>query len=104
LGSRFIVRAIYSLVPKQGPRLFRATPLYNCLTGYLVKGFVDAGEKLCFEVSFATSDLGEAQRLASIDEAVKIFNTSARLEAVNIELAPPRKPIHRLSQPKQADY
>jgi hypothetical protein len=36
-----------------------------------------------------TSDLGEVQRLASIDKAVEIFNTSARLEAVNIELAPP---------------
>ena len=43
----------------------------------------------CFEASFATSDLSEVQRLASIDEVVKIFNTSARLEAVNTELAPP---------------
>lgn len=43
----------------------------------------------CFEASFATSDLGEVQRLASIDEVVKIFNTSARLEAVNTELVPP---------------
>ena len=36
-----------------------------------------------------TSDLSEVQRLASIDEVVKIFNTSARLEAVNTELVPP---------------
>jgi hypothetical protein len=43
----------------------------------------------CFEASFATSDLGEVQRFASIDEVVKIFNTSTRLEAVNIELVPP---------------
>jgi CRISPR-associated endoribonuclease Cas6 len=81
--------SLHRFYASRGLKLFRATPLYNCLTGYLVRGFVDAGEKLCFEVSFVSSDLGEVQKLASVDEAVNIFDARARLEAVSVELVSP---------------
>jgi CRISPR-associated endoribonuclease Cas6 len=69
-----------------GLKPFRATPLLHCSTGALARGRVEAGEALCFEVSYASQDISGVQSLASVDEDVKVFSSRARVEAKNIEI------------------
>jgi hypothetical protein len=69
-----------------GLKPFRATPLLHCSTGAIARGRVEAGEALCFEVSYASQDISGVQSLASVDEDVKVFSSRARVEAKNIEI------------------
>jgi CRISPR-associated endoribonuclease Cas6 len=65
---------------------FRVTPLVYCRSGALAKGFIEAGENLCFEISYVSNNLSEIQNLTSVDDEIKIFSSKARIEVTNIEV------------------